>query len=348
METILVSGLHSNCTVITGEHLSNVMLYLPHKQVFIITDDNLVIHHALQFPDFPVFSMSPGEQSKTPETALRIYRWLLEQGADRQAFILAIGGGIVCDMAGYVASTFVRGVDFGFVASSLLAQVDASVGGKNGVNLDGHKNMIGTFNQPRFVLCDTSLLKTLPEEELRNGMAEVIKHALIADKKLFEEVESNIESIMALNQERIQHIISRSVQIKSGIVNEDERENGVRRKLNLGHTLGHAIEKTTGISHGQAISTGMAFAAALSHKKGLLTEQHRQRITRLLQRTGLPVSSEASPEKVFEVLVKDKKKQEDSIHFVLLKEIGEAVVTPVPLGELREFGVTWMKAARRE
>ena len=165
MEEIIVKGNNSESKVCIGETIENIGKYIPAENVFIITDSNVMAYHGSAFPKFQTYAIEPGEGSKTLQQAADIFQWLLSLEADRTSFILGIGGGIVCDLAGFVASTFMRGVDFGFVSTTLLSQVDASVGGKNGMNLEGYKNIVGTFNQPKFVICDTTMLATLPEEE---------------------------------------------------------------------------------------------------------------------------------------------------------------------------------------
>ncbi|MEN6501573.1 MAG: 3-dehydroquinate synthase, partial [Tenuifilaceae bacterium] len=248
-----------------------------------------------------------------------------------------IGGGVVCDITGFVASTYMRGVRFGFVATSLLAQVDASIGGKNGVNLDGYKNIVGTFNQPQFVICDTSLLKTLPETELSNGFAEMVKHALIADAPQFNILESNTNRLNTCDLELLDSLVASSVGVKASIVTADERESGERKKLNFGHTWGHAVEKVTGIPHGQAVSIGMAFASQLSAEKGLLTPDECHRITSLLIALNLPVSIKANTNNIFEALQRDKKRCSNAIDFILLEGIGKAVIKSLSLVEIKEF-----------
>jgi 3-dehydroquinate synthase len=262
---------------------------------------------------------------------------LVEMEADRTDFIVGIGGGIVCDIAGFTASIYERGLRFGFVSTTLLSQVDASVGGKNGVNFEGYKNMVGVFNQPEFVLCDPNLLKTLPEKELLNGCAEIVKHAAIADPKLFNYLEENHRGILALDHNVIEKVVQESVIIKSGIVNRDERERGERRKLNFGHTLGHALEKVTGASHGEAVSAGMAAASMISENMGLLKRKDRIRIETLLKNMGLPTSIRADKKRMADALSKDKKRERSSIHFVLLEEIGKAIIKEIPLEDLQAF-----------
>ena len=337
MEKITISGLHSSSDILVGESVSRLPDYLPPGKVFVITDHHISQLYGHFWKEVPAYSVEPGERSKTPETAIAIYRWLINLGADRKSFIVGVGGGMVCDLAGYVASTFLRGIGFGFVATSLLAQVDASVGGKNGVNIDGYKNLVGTFNHPAFVICDTNLLKSLPAGELRNGLAEVVKHALIADQDKFDRIEQNIEAILNLDPGLINYLVSRSVHIKAGVVGRDEREAGLRRVLNLGHTWGHAVEKTDGIPHGNAVSIGLVFAAGLSVKKGLMLPQEKQRLEALLVRLGLPVSNSTDPRQIFDALLKDKKKEAGHMHFVLMKGIGEVVVEAIPIDKLREF-----------
>lgn len=337
MEKITVKGLSGNSTILVGESIKRLYDHLPSAGVFVITDQNVDAIYRHLWDGLPCHVLKPGEASKSLHTAEAIYRWLVDQGADRKAFILGIGGGMVCDLAGFVASTYMRGLDFGFVATSLLAQVDASVGGKNGVNIDGYKNIVGTFNQPKFVFCDTNMLRSLPREELQNGLAEVVKHALIADEAMFTLIENHVGPVFQLDSEVINHLVSRSVQIKAGVVTKDEREAGLRRVLNLGHTWGHAIEKTDGIAHGHAVSIGLVFAASMSVKKGYLHEIQRQRVIDLLGRLQLPVASTTPTEQVFEALLKDKKKEAGHMHFVLMKGIGSVTVEAIPLEELRDF-----------
>ncbi|MBA3037475.1 MAG: 3-dehydroquinate synthase, partial [Desulfobacterium sp.] len=275
-----------------------------------------------------------GETVKTLDTAAYIYQNLLDMNAQRSTVLVGIGGGIVCDITGFVASTYLRGISFGFVSSTLLSQVDASVGGKNGVNFKGYKNMVGVFNQPAFVICDMNLLKTLPEKDLLCGFAEIVKHAAIEDAALFEYLENNYKKALSLDYNVIERLVYDSVVIKSSVVNRDEKEKGERRKLNFGHTLGHAIEKTTGIPHGEAVSLGMVFAASLSVKRGLLSSGEEKQISALLKNLKLPTTVDIDRKKVIEALNKDKKREGDGIHFVLLDGIGKAVIEEISISEL--------------
>ncbi|MEG2319052.1 MAG: 3-dehydroquinate synthase family protein, partial [Mucinivorans sp.] len=222
------------------------------------------------------------------------------------------------DITGFVASTYMRGVDFGFVATTLLSQVDASVGGKNGVNLEGYKNILGTFNQPSWVICDSTVLSTLPLRELRAGYAEALKCGLLADKELFEMFEKG--------DFQVEKIVEHSVNIKAAIVARDEQESGLRKQLNLGHTFAHAIEKCSvgAYLHGEAVAIGLVMAAQKSMGQGLLSAEDYQRIYNTLKRLGLPTECpELSTEELYKVMQSDKKNQDGQIAFVLLGGIGE-------------------------
>ena len=339
METITINGKTGSSKILIGESLRNLYFQLPQKKLFIITDHHVSILFSHMFVKAPVFVIKPGEASKNFATLEQIYYWLLHQGADRDCFIVGIGGGVVCDITGFVATTFMRGVPFGFVATSLLAQVDASVGGKNGVNLKGFKNIVGTFSQPEFVICDTSLLRQLPEDEFANGMAEVIKHAILADAPQFEYLQANPEKVKSCDAEALNYLVGQSVRIKAAIVEADEQETGNRRLLNLGHTWGHAVEKVTGMPHGQAVSIGLAFAAKFSNFKGYITPAQRKSIESLLQAYELPIECKASPKEVFQALIFDKKKENYHIHFVFINKIGEAIVKSTPIAQISDFAL---------
>ena len=247
---------------------------------------------------------------------------------------MGIGGGIVCDIAGFAASIFLRGVNFGFVSTSLLSQVDASVGGKNGVNLDSYKNMIGVFNQPEFVICDIDLLNTLPKIQISNGLAEIVKHALIFDKNMFDFIEQNRQKALDLDYDTICRLVLDSVKIKSKIVQLDEKESGERRKLNFGHTIGHAIEKIDQTSHGRAVAMGMMAAAKLSHKKGFLKYNDIIQIQALLSELNLPTNLDYNADDIINATAKDKKKHADSLFFVFLEKIGKARVEKTNFNEM--------------
>lgn len=337
MIEIPIQGQSGRSRILVGERLDTLTGYLPEGRTVIITDERVGDLYGDRFPAAEVITIGCGEKHKTLETLSAIYERLIEIEADRSAFIVGIGGGIVGDVTGFAASTYMRGLRFGFVPTTLLAQVDATVGGKNGVNFRGYKNMVGVFNQPDFVLADITLLKTLPPEEIACGLAEIVKHGCIADAGYFDFIEAQSDAIARLDHDTMLHLVHESVRIKAAVVNKDEREAGERRKLNFGHTLGHAFEKTLGISHGEAVSAGMVMAAELSVRKGLLEKKTMERIKILLDRLNLPVTVGYDRQAVFQALKKDKKREKTHMHFVLLESMGQATVESISLTELEQW-----------
>ncbi len=330
----MIHGSTGDSNILIGESLQNLQKYIASEQVVIITDSNVRRLYGKDFPPYEIIEIGMGEKIKNLDTVKTIYGKLLELEMDRSSFIVGIGGGVVCDIVGFAASTYLRGLRFGFVSSTLLSQVDASVGGKNGVNFEGYKNMVGVFNQPAFVICDMNLLKTLPEREVLCGLAEVVKHAAIGETNLFSYLEKHYKRVLQLDEEVIEKIVYDSVLIKSSIVNKDEKEKGERRKLNFGHTLGHALEKTTGAPHGKAVSAGMVAASALSEKKGYLSREDKERIEALLKKFQLPTRVQLDGKRLLDAVRKDKKREGEKINFVLLQGIGKAVVEKISVKEL--------------
>lgn len=337
MQSIIVEGRTGRSHIMVGESLANLPKHLPPERTVIITDDNVARLYQDQFPDCDVITIGSGEKIKTLTTIENIYDRLIDLEADRTTFIVGVGGGIVGDITGFAASTYMRGLRFGFVPTTLLAQVDATVGGKNGVNFKGFKNMVGVFNQPQFVIADINVLKTLPSEEMACGLAEIVKHACIMDAAYFGEIENRCDAIARLDAAVMRKLVYDSVVIKADVVNLDERETGVRRKLNYGHTIGHALEKTLGISHGEAVGVGMVLAAELSMQRGYLSLREAERIRSLLSRLQLPVAVDFDRQAVVDALGKDKKRESDNIKFVLLKGIGQAVIEDIAIEELRRW-----------
>jgi 3-dehydroquinate synthase len=335
MKEFIIEGKNNRSRIMVGEKVENLSKYLPAGKVIAITDENLESLYPSMFMDFETIVIKPGEENKNLQTVEYIYVELLRLGADRSTFIMGFGGGIVCDIAGFVASTFMRGLRFGFVSTTLLSQVDASVGGKNGVNFQGFKNMIGTFSQPDFVLCDPAFLQTLPEKEIRSGFGEIIKHSVIADAAMFTFLEKNKDKALALHPEIIEQLVFSSVEIKAGFVNRDETEKGERRKLNFGHTLGHAIEGLSGLAHGESVAVGMVLAARVSNFFGLISEEEVLRIEKLISSFGLPIHTNLQLDDVFNQLKKDKKWEIDTIHFVMLECIGKAIIKTIKMKELK-------------
>lgn len=337
MRKLLVKGSSGSSQILVGESIDRLAATIDPQRTVIITDANVGACYAERFPDCPVLTIGQGEQIKTLATVEQLYAQLVELEADRSTFILGIGGGIVCDVAGYVASTYLRGVRFGFVSTTLLSQVDASVGGKNGVNFGGYKNMVGVFNQPEFVICDLTLLKSLPIRETLCGFAEIIKHGAIADRHMLDFLETHRDDALDLEPAIIEHLVYRSVEIKAGVVTRDERERGERRKLNFGHTFGHAIEKLTGIPHGEAVGAGMVLAAKLSVEIGLLQSREARRLERIVQSYGLPVRPPVDAQAMLTAVRKDKKRDGASIHFVFLESLGSARIEEITFAELQRM-----------
>lgn len=317
-----------------GESIKNLKGYLGSGKNIVITDSNVRRLHGHHFSAFDTIEINPGEQNKTLRTVEKIYKGFLDRDLDRSSFVTAIGGGVVCDVAGFAASTYKRGIGFGFVPSTLLAQVDASIGGKNGVSFLGGKNLIGVFNHPQFVLCDTDLLYTLPERELACGKAEVVKYAVIRSVSLFEFLEQEWASLLSLRKDTLEKVINNSVIIKSWIVQSETSEKNERKKLHFGHTLSHAIEKDGQTSHGEAISIGMTLASKISTAKGMLSQEEAHHITSLLKNLKLPTDISSSRERLLDTIKEDKKRYGENIDVVLLSEIGKAEVVPITYTEL--------------
>ena len=273
-----------------------------------------------------------GEEFKNWQTLNLIYDALLTARCDRKTTLIALGGGVVGDMTGFAAASYQRGVPFVQIPTTLLAQVDSSVGGKTAINHPLGKNMIGAFYQPNLVIIDTAVLDSLPERELRSGLAEVIKYGFIYDVAFLGWLEKNLEKLLARDPAALQYAITRSCEIKAEIVAQDEREGGIRAWLNLGHTFGHAIESGMGYGvwlHGEAVAAGMVMAAALSAALGCIPEAAAARVKTLVERTGLPVTGPAlGSARYLELMRVDKKADAGEIRYVLLKALGEAFVAP--------------------
>lgn len=331
METIKIQGSTGSSTILIGERLQSLSKYIPVDRTVIVTDTNVKRYFGKDFPPCEVIEIGTGEGIKNLDTVQDIYGKLVELEADRSSFLVGIGGGVVSDITGFVGSTYMRGLKFGFVSSTLLSQVDASVGGKNGVNFGGYKNMVGVFNQPEFVICDIDLLETLPEREVRCGFAEIVKHAIIGDPQLFSYLEENCEKAVELDREVIERLVRDSVSLKASIVGRDEKEKGERRKLNFGHTFGHALEKAGPIPHGEAVSAGMVLASSLSVKRGLLSRQDFERIKGLLSKLRLPTALPMELKFLLDALKRDKKREGVNIFFVFLQGIGDPVLEQISL-----------------
>lgn len=306
------------------------------EKTVIITDDNVFAHHHQKMQGYKVIRIAPGEKTKNQKTIDHLIETLLQLEVDKQTFIIGVGGGVITDMTGYVASIFKRGVRLGLVPTTILGMVDAAIGGKNGVDVGVYKNMIGTIYQPEFILYDYDFLKTLPVKEWTNGFAEIIKHACIKDSLLFSVLERYSLHQIQSDSTLIASLVEQNVAIKMDIVTTDEYEKADRKLLNFGHTFGHAIENLHGIPHGHAVSIGMVAACNLSEKINGLPFEDAQRVVKLLAKYHLPVDIETDYGRVFDVLKLDKKRESDYMHFVLLNKIGEAEAKPVSMQFLQE------------
>ena len=296
---------------------------LPEKRVIVISDSNIDrTHHDLIAP-YEHILIGQGEQAKSLATLEEIYRKLIELGADRSTFILGIGGGIVTDIAGFVASTYMRGVEFGFITTTLLGAVDASVGGKNGVNVGGFKNMVGTFSQPKFVICDVTLLHSLSDREFRAGLAEVIKTSILGDAELFEILEKSSFDTLRNDNELLEEVITRCVRVKASVVAEDEREGGRRRILNLGHTIAHAIEKSSNkMNHGEAVAAGLYHITRSALAQKMISEGDAGRICALIEQYNFDTELPVERKQLLDAIKGDKKRKGNSLHLIVPTAIG--------------------------
>lgn len=342
MKTVNVSlGERSYPISIGAGALKRAELYRSHitgPQAVVITDENVaplyldtLVAAIGGMAEVHACILPAGEKSKNLDAVSRIIDEMMRRRCARDTTVVALGGGVVGDIAGFAAACYHRGVPFIQVPTTLVAQVDSSVGGKTGVNHAQGKNMIGAFHQPRCVIADTDTLKTLPVRETRSGIAEIIKYGAICDLALFEWLESDVESLAGLNEESVAHAIERSCLDKARIVAEDERETGFRALLNFGHTFGHAIETAVGYEgwlHGEAVAVGMSMAADFSRRMDLLKPDEVVRLDALIRRAGLPSfpPPNVTPDEFLDLMRGDKKVKAGSIRLVALESIGSAVI----------------------
>jgi 3-dehydroquinate synthase len=316
------------------EELDNI-LSAEHK--IFITDENIYAGHQGKFRNREVIVIPAGERFKNQSTVNKVIDELILRNADRRTFIIGVGGGVVTDVTGFVASIYMRGIRFGFVPTSVLAMVDASIGGKNGIDVGVYKNLVGVINQPEFLLYDFSYLETLPDAEWVNGFAEVIKHACIRDRDMFRSLSDNSLAGFKLSGKKMSDMVRRNASIKYGIVSRDEKESGERRLLNFGHTIGHAIENSSGLSHGHAISIGMVLACQISESINNFDPSETKMVSDLLQQYLLPVAFAYDKEKTWDILLHDKKKAGDRLSFVVLDSIGKGSVQLIPIEQLHKI-----------
>lgn len=322
--------LHDRSRIYIGAASELLAGLLPEGRTVAVADAAFLRAHGALLAPYPTIEVSLSEASKTIASVEALCRRLLDAGVDRSTFLLAAGGGITTDTAGFAAATYMRGLRFGFLSTTLLGQVDAAIGGKNGVNVDGYKNMIGTFAQPEFVLCDPTLLSTLPLREFRSGLAELVKAAIIADADLFARLEAIDFAALTRDADLLADAISAAVRVKVDIVGRDERETGERRKLNLGHTLAHAIEKcTSAMNHGEAVAVGTALIADAAVRLGLLSAPDRDRIRALLEKMGFALTPPVPLPRLLQEVGKDKKSEDGILRIVLPAGIGDCQVRPM-------------------
>lgn len=305
------------------------------KSTVLITDENVYDAHLKKFKGWTTIVLKPGESFKVQETVDAVIEQLIEVEADRKTTLVGIGGGVVTDITGYVAAVYMRGLRFGFIPTSLLCLVDASIGGKNGIDVGVYKNMVGTIRQPAFILHDMGFLNSLPQKEWENGFAEIIKHACIKDSVMFRDLESNSFNYYRRKKTAICSLVQRNAALKARVVQRDEFEKSERRLLNFGHTLGHALENQYDLLHGQAVAIGMTYAAAISRQ--LTGFQQTDRLVQVLEKYGLPTYASFDKQKVFEVLKMDKKREKTEMNYVLLEKIGKGVVKSIPLTALEKI-----------
>lgn len=305
------------------------------NSTILITDENVYNAHEKRFKGWDTIVLKPGEEQKVQETVDSIIEQLIEMEADRKTTLVGVGGGVITDMTGYIASVYMRGIRFGFVPTSLLALVDASIGGKNGIDVGVYKNMVGVIRQPSFILHDMSFLGTLPQAEWENGFAEIIKHACIKDSTMFRQLEDNSYRNWQGKKKMICDLVQRNAILKTKIVQNDEFETGQRRLLNFGHTLGHALENQYELSHGQAVSIGMTYACYVS--SSLNGFKQSDKVTDLLEQYNLPTNAAFDRQKAFSVLKMDKKREKKNINYIVLEKIGRATVKTIPLTQLENI-----------
>jgi len=340
---ILYEGIHCYNIELHNSFLgltdSLTALQMSGKRLCIVSDSNVnaiygeEVQNVLQSADFASvyrFVFHAGEENKTLDVINDLYEFLIQKGFDRSDVLIALGGGVTGDMTGYAAATYLRGIRFVQIPTSLLSMVDSSIGGKTGVDFRGYKNMVGAFHMPSLVYVNLSVLKTLDTLQRSSGMGEIIKHSLIRDKKYYQELVSKCEDILALNTQAVTEMIFRSQEIKKQVVENDPKEKGERAHLNFGHTIGHAIEKFAEFSllHGHCVGLGMVAASYISFLRGNITKDELLSIEELISLYGLPVRYKViNNENVIENCFHDKKKEGKLIRFVLLNEIGSCYTT---------------------
>ena len=341
---VTVKGVKKPYDIIIGNNILNIIpdeikKITKAKTVVVITDDNVdklysnMVLQMLQNAGFNAlkFVFTHGEANKTMETICNILEFMAENNVTRSDLVVALGGGIVGDVSGYAAASYLRGIDFIQIPTTFLSAIDSSVGGKTGVNLKSGKNLAGAFYQPRLVVCDTKTFETLPKENFKEGVSEAIKYGVICDKKLFDLLSNSSDW-------DVESVIENCVSIKAQIVSEDEFDTGKRQLLNFGHTIGHAIEKATDfkISHGIAVGIGMAVISKITDCRGWSSENTHSKIIECLENNHIPTDTDVKNDELLSAMVKEKKRNGDTINLVIPEKIGNCVLKKVGVSELEE------------
>jgi 3-dehydroquinate synthase len=308
----------------------------PPSRSILITDTHIRDTYGHLLEQYRILTIPPGEAHKTWDTIKTLAEQLIQMEAHRKTMLVGIGGGVITDITGFLASIYMRGVPFGFVPTTLLAMVDAAIGGKNGVNLGLHKNMLGTFTQPQFILYDTSLLRSLDDVQWSNGFGEIIKYGCICDIRIINTLKEGDIVYFQRRPDRLADLIAGCVHVKNKIVAADEKESGIRKILNFGHTAGHAFETLYDIPHGHSVALGMQFACALSQQVCGLDERVLPDLRNLMQRYLLPTSLRFDISQVMHILQMDKKRDKDTVDFVLLERLGKACIRPLPFSTVAQ------------
>ena len=304
-------------------------------KVVMLTNEHVARLYPEQFAGRQTIVLPPGENTKDVATVARVAEELLALGAGRDALLVAVGGGVITDIGGFAASIFMRGIRFGFVPTTLLGMIDAAIGGKNGVNLNLHKNMLGTFTHPAFIYFDPKWLKTLPTVEWSNGFAEIIKYGFIADKNLYDELHSGFLGGYREDPDATSNLIRRCVDIKVDTVARDEKEKNIRKLLNYGHTVGHAVETLYDLPHGHSVAVGMVVAAMVSEQVTGIVGLEQLTVS-LLDRYYLPTYIKIDPDNVTALLRADKKRRGDAVDFIVLEAVGRAAIHTLPFQLIHE------------
>jgi len=317
------------------ESLPKFFSSLDLKNTAFFIDENVHKHHGHLFPKELVTIIPSGEEQKSFSSVERLLNQLLELGLDRSGELIGVGGGVVTDLTGFVASIYLRGIKFRFLPTTLLAMCDAAIGGKNGINFSGFKNMVGVINQPAGIIYYPAFLESLPKREFNSGMAEVIKHAIINGGELNDFISSNTQADIISNAHLIKELCLMASRVKVDVVEKDEKESGRRKVLNLGHTVGHAIESTHSfLTHGESVAIGMVIAARIAVLKNLASEELVEKIISHCHAHHLPTEIGLKPKNLIEKIAKDKKRKKSSVDFIMPYEIGDVRIVPLELLEL--------------